>query len=109
MMDANAPMNLVMQTDFAIGLVIVAADLHAIHSQIRILETGTIRMLGINLRQRDECTSVIGPAFQLRQPIERGLVFHDWTGADTASPHRPKRGWDVAVSPGTLHQLRRID
>jgi len=57
-MDTDAAVNLVVQADFAVGLILVAGQLHAIHAEIGVAPAGTVGVLGIDLRQRDEGAAV---------------------------------------------------
>ena len=86
-MDADAAVNLIVQPDLAIRHVVVAAQLNAIHAEIRVLEARLVGMLGVDLRQRDEGPAVVRPALELWQLIERRLAFNNRSRANTSRPH----------------------
>ncbi len=48
-MDADAAMNLIMQSDLSILFVAIAAELHAIHAQVRFFPAGPGRIFRIHL------------------------------------------------------------
>ena len=53
-MDADAAVDLVVQPDLAVGLVLVARELHAVHAEVRLPPAGPVGVFGVDLRQRDE-------------------------------------------------------
>src|SRR5205814_1192887 len=90
-MYANAAVNLIMQAKFAVRNVSPARNLHAVHPEIRVRHTRLAHVLGIALRQRDECTTVVRPALELRKLADRGLVFEDRALAHASRLHPPSR------------------
>ena len=86
-MDADAAMDLVVQTDLPVRLVLVAGQLHAIHAEVGVPPAGPVRVLGVDLRQRDEGAAVARPALQLRQLAHRRLV-----GEDRPAAHELRQG-----------------
>ncbi|MNI75775.1 hypothetical protein D3C73_1319570 [compost metagenome] len=60
-------MNLIMQTDFLIYFVLIAIELHSIHTQVGIHNSWLFRVLGIDLRQRNKCPPVIRPMMNKRK------------------------------------------
>ena len=62
LVNADAPMNLIVQTDFFIGNKFISAQLDAVHSKVALERlTRVLRMLTVDLRQRDERTPIVGP------------------------------------------------
>ena len=61
MMDRNAAMNLVVQSDFAVAFVLAAGKLHAIHAKIASGEPRLVGVFGIDLRQGDVGAAIVGP------------------------------------------------
>src|SRR5436305_13831865 len=80
--NADAAMNLIMQTDFAAGDVRAARKLQPVHAEIRVRYAGLAHIFGVALRQRDECAGVTWPTLELRKLTDRRFVFEDW-----AAPH----------------------
>ena len=62
MVDADPPMDLVMQPDLAVGLVLVPRELDPVHPQVRLRQAGAVGVLGVDLRQGDERPAVVRPA-----------------------------------------------
>ena len=87
MVHADAAMDLVMQSDLAIALVLVAAELHAIHAEVRVQQApGTCAAVAgifrIDLRQRDVGAAVVGPGLELRKLIDGRLALQHGTAID---------------------------
>jgi hypothetical protein len=61
-MKPDAAMNLVMQSNFFVGLIFIATDLNSIHPQIGMDVARTIRMFGIHFRQSYEGSTIFWPA-----------------------------------------------
>ena len=92
-MHADAAMDLVMQSDLAIGLILVAAELHAIHAQVRTQQARVAGIFRIDLRQGDVGAAVVGPRLELRQLIDRRLAFqHGPRARVSARCARPSTG-----------------
>ena len=66
MMYTDRTMYLVVQSDLVVGFVRVARQLNAVHAKVRTAHARVIDVLGIDLRQRDECTAVFRPTLKLR-------------------------------------------
>ena len=77
MVHADAAVNLVVEPDFAIRHVLLAGELHAVHAQVRLSQAGPVGVFGINQWQGHEGPAVIGPALDLRELVECGLVGED--------------------------------
>ena len=82
MVDADRTMDLIVQADLAIGLVLAAGKLDAVHAEVRVAPARAIDIFGINLRQRDERAAVVGPTDLLRQLRDRGFVGDDICAAN---------------------------
>ena len=61
LMDADAPVDLVMDTDFLVHFIIIACELHPVHAQIGIHDARLLRVFGIHLGQRDESPAIVLP------------------------------------------------
>ncbi len=66
MMNTDTAMNLVMQAGFVAGI-LIAGNLHAVHSQVGASPAFASGSFGIDLRQSDKRATVIGPGDELRQ------------------------------------------
>ncbi len=75
MMDADAAMDLVVQTDFLVGPVLAAGELDAVHAQVRAAESGRVGIFGIDQRQGDEGAAVVGPGLKARQGVDRDCLL----------------------------------
>ena len=104
-MQADRPVNLVMQADLFVQRVFSAGHLDAVHAQIRSRETGRLGILGIDLRQRDERSAIAGPARQLGERVDRGRVLHDRPAADELGPHLAERRAILRYRHGFLKPL----
>ena len=60
--DADPPVDLVVQADLAVRLVLVPRELDPVHPQVRLRQAGPVGVLGVDLRQGDERPAVVGPA-----------------------------------------------
>ena len=86
-MHADRAVNLVVEADLAVWLVAVAGELHAVHAEIRTPQARLADVFGVDLRQRDECPAVVGPADLLRQLRDGGAVGRDFAARDTHREH----------------------
>ena len=77
MVDADRAVDLVVQADFAVGLVLAAGELDAVHAEVRVSPAGLRDVFGVDLRQRDERAAVVGPTHLLRQLRDCGFVGRD--------------------------------
>ena len=75
--DADRAVDLVVEADFAVGLVLAAGELDAVHAEVRVSPAGLRDIFGVDLRQRDERAAVVGPAYLLRQLRDCGFVGGD--------------------------------
>ena len=73
-MDADRAVDLIVEADFAVGLVLAARQLDAVHAEVRVSPAGLRDIFGVDLRQRDERAAVVGPAYLLRQLRDGGFV-----------------------------------
>ena len=105
---ADAAMDLVVQPDLAILLVRAAGKLHAVHAQVRGLGPRPTRVLGVDLRQRDEGAAVVGPAAQLRQLARRDLVREEPAARDLAGPRAQQGPGQRRIPRGLLPRGRGI-
>lgn len=60
-MDANAAMDLIMESDFLIRDVVVSRDLDAVHAEVRALPAGVLGVFGIDSGESDKWSSICGP------------------------------------------------
>ena len=74
MLDPDAAMNLIVQSNLAIRLIIVAGQLNPVHAKVGFAQSGGADIFAVDLRQRDERAAIVGPAFQLGQGSDVGLV-----------------------------------
>jgi hypothetical protein len=58
---------LIVEADFAVGLVLAARKLDAVHAEVRVPPTRLGDIFGVDLRKRDERAGIVGPAHLLRQ------------------------------------------
>ncbi len=49
-MDADAAVDLIVQTDLAVGLILVAGELHPVHAQVGMPPAGTVGVFRVHLR-----------------------------------------------------------
>jgi hypothetical protein len=90
MMNANSPMNLIMETDLLIGHVFSSGDLNAVHAQIRVPPSRAIRVFRVDFWKRDESSAVFRPTLEVRQlPNCRFMAEHP-AAADSLWSHVPK-------------------
>ena len=108
-MDADAAMNLVMQADLSVGLILSAGELNAVHPQIGVLPARPVGVFGVDLRQRDEGSSVVRPVDDLRELVNRRLIREHWPTRDELWQHVQRSEWRCAISPGISGQAHRID
>ena len=118
MMQADAAVQLVVEADLAIGFVVVACELHAVHAEVRLHErpprASVAGVLGVDCRQRDERPAVTGPARHLWEARERNLMGEHRPrphapgqhreGVDRASPIPPWSGQGLGGIDLQLHQ-----
>jgi hypothetical protein len=97
--DAQSAMDLVVQPDLAVGLVLSAGDLHAVHAQVGMGQSGAIGVFGIDLRQGDVGPAVLGPALQVRELIDRGFLLQHRPVADLLRPGVPRPPGRPQVEP----------
>ena len=108
MMDADAAMDLVVQTDFPVRCIGVAGELHPVHAQVGMPPAGPVGVLGIDLRQRDERPPVARPRLQLRQPVERRRRRQDRPARDPPRQQVQRRCQGAPIPPGMPGDLGRI-
>jgi hypothetical protein len=60
-MNPDGALQLIVQTDFAVGLVLAARKLDAVHAEVRMPPAGLRDILGVDLRQRDERAAIVWP------------------------------------------------
>ena len=63
LMDADAPVDLIMDADFLVRFIFVACKLDPVHAQIGIHDARLLRIFRINLRLRDKSTAIVLPVF----------------------------------------------
>jgi len=68
-MDTDAALDLVVKSNFTIGRVLSAGELHAVHTQIGMPPAWPVRVFGIDLRQRHKGTAIPRPTDDLRQLV----------------------------------------
>src|SRR5262249_15735172 len=108
-MHADAAMNLVVQPDFAVGMILVAGKLDPIHAEIGLPPTGTVRVFGVDLRQRSKRPSVPRPTHKLWQLMDRRPRVQDWAAPNPFRPREPQNAGNAAITPRIFPERRRID
>ena len=88
-MHADAAMDLIVHADFDVGLILAAGKLDAVHAEVGVSPAGMVGVFGVDQRQRDEGAGVVGPAFELRELVDRGFMFEHGAGGDALGEHRP--------------------
>ena len=73
--NTDTAMDLIVKADFFLRLVVVAGELHPIHADIRMHHASVIRILRVDLGERDERTTVIRPALNGRKRRDVGAVL----------------------------------
>ena len=63
MVDADRAVDLIVEADFAVGLVLAAGELDAVHAEVGVSPAGLRDIFGVDLRERDERAAVVGPAY----------------------------------------------
>ena len=109
MVHADAAVNLVVEPGFAIRHVLIAGELHAVHAQVRLSRAGPVGVFGINQRKRHKGPAVIGPALDLRELVECGLVGEDRSISSAAGQQPPEWCGQTAVAPGILGEAAGLD
>ena len=109
MVDADAPMELVVEAGLTVWKVVVARQLHAVHPEIRVPRAGARGILGVDRGEGDEGAAVTGPA---DDPGQSGQGRR--AGEHRSGPHATRqRGQRVErraeVAPGPLEGRCRID
>ena len=89
-MDTNAAMDLVVEPDFRFRIIIVARNLHAVHTHVGLHQPRLAGVLGVHLRQRHKGSAIIRPALQLRQLVQSDLVLHHRSAPDRFRLHLPR-------------------
>src|SRR5262249_12977917 len=107
--DADAAMDLVVQADFAVGLIGVAGELDTIHAQVGVPPAGPVGVFGVDLWQGDERPAVARPADQLRQFADARVVSEDRSPRAELRPHVPESTRYVPVAPRPLPEAGRIN
>src|SRR5690606_1206958 len=72
LVNTDAAMQLVMESDLGVGYVIVSTQLYAIHAQVGMHNTGPCYVFGINLGHGYERTAIHRPIDNLRQLADAG-------------------------------------
>ena len=73
--NTDTAMDLIVKADFFLRLVVVAGELHPIHADIRMHHASVIRILRVDMGERDERTTVIRPALNGRKRRDVGAVL----------------------------------
>ncbi len=89
--EPDRPVDLVMQPRLAVGLVLVAGELNPVHAQVRIPPARSPGILGVDLWQGDERTTVIGPVANRRKFRKLGGALGHGTSPHQLGTHRPRR------------------
>ena len=108
-MHADTAMNLVVQPHLFIGQVLVTGQLNPVHPQIRMAYSRVLRVFTVNLRQGDEGTAIIGPAFDLRQQAQAGLLQQNRATAHFFGEQMPGGRGGTQQIKRVSQQLRRIN
>ncbi len=107
--DADAPVDLVVQANLGVGRVLVARQLDPVHAQVGRHGSGPLGILRVDLGQRDERAAVHRPALQLRQLGQAGLAGHHRAAAHPPGQHRQRRERDAGITKRPLPERARID
>ena len=81
-MDADVASDLVVQADFAVLLIVITSHLDAVHTQIGFHDTGFLAIFGIDLRQEDEGSAIVGPTADLGELVDGGAMLEEGSGSD---------------------------
>src|SRR5438034_5004646 len=108
MVNANAPVNLVMEPNFAVHLVLIARHLDPVESQVRLRPAGVVGVFGVDLPERDERPAVEWPALQLGKLRNRSGMGKDRAAANEVRPHPPQDKRQGPVSPRLPKEVPRI-
>src|SRR3989338_9757933 len=90
MMDPDPPVGLVMEPNFFVRFILVSRDLDPIHPEIGVAQARFLRVFRINLGECDVGPAILGPADQLWEFTEGGLVFQDGAARDFFWPEMPE-------------------
>ena len=108
-MDTNSSVDLVVEADLLVGLVLVAAQLYAVHAQVAFHGAGAVDVLGVDLGEGDKCSTVHGPRMDLGELVNGGTAVHDrgskpflaWQGVKSCDG-------EVEVAEGIFEEGRGI-
>ena len=106
---ADAAVELVVQPRLAVGLVVVACELHPVHAKIRMLRAGRGRILAVDSRQRDERPAVAWPRHHLREPREGNAAKQHRAGPHPLGQHRQRVDRRPPVPPRCPQRGSGID
>ncbi len=113
MMQADAAVQLIVEPDLAIGFVVVACELHAVHAEVRLHErpprASVAGVFCVDGRQRDERPAVSWPACHLREARERNLMREHRPRPHATGQHREGVDRAPPVSPRSGQGLGGID
>ena len=98
-MDADVASDLIVQADFAILLIVISGHLYAVHTQIGFHDTGFLAVFGIDLRQEDEGSAIVGPTADLGELVDGGAMLEEGSGSDFF-------GQGVEASEGEANELK---
>ena len=108
-MHTDRTLDLVMQSDFSVGLILAAGELHAVHAEVRPPPARLPGVFGVNLRQGDERAAVARPADLLRQLRDSGLVFRRGRGVDKRRHRLQRAERRPRIAPRLLERCRRVE
>ena len=108
MVDADAPVDLVMKANLPVGNVLVSGELDPVHSQVRPGQAGMVGILGVDLGQSDEWPAVGRPRLDRRQAVDRRLVLEDRPAAGDPGPEMPECPGQAPIAPGPACRGARV-
>ena len=107
-MHADPAVDLVVQPDLAARLVSVAGELDPVHPEVGTGDARPVRILGIDLGQRDERAAIHRPALDPGQLTDAGLVRQDRPRPHPSRQEPPERARHPAVAPRIAAQRAGI-
>ena len=112
-MQADAAVQLVMETDLSVAGVVVARQLHSVHAEVGLLQrpprADVPRILGVDGRQGDEWPAIPRPARDMRKLGKGNLMREHRPRSHATGQHREGIERAPPVSPRSGERLGGID
>src|SRR5262249_13463972 len=99
MVDADAPVDLVMKSDMSIRNVLIPRKLQAIHAEVGMPPSRPIGIFRVDLGEGDERAAVRGPRNEPRQLADGGFVSQNGAAGHKLGPQEPQGARYVAIAP----------